>query len=158
MGDIALPPLPPLRDLRCRRDSYQNSGLLALGVVERVLGRAVCGRRRDDVELASHPLGLGVRLHLGLGVLDTVEGLLLASRLDRSVAVLGLAVGAVRSEVVTYLFRFIRCLFSRLTPGSYSPTSLKMAVTDIGSPVATMLMVAVVAPVLHFTNSVAFTP
>ena len=31
-------------------------------------------------------------------------------------------------------------------------TSRKMAVMLIGSPVATMLMVAVVAPVLHFTN------
>jgi len=140
----------PLRDLRCRRDSYLNSGLLALGVVERVLGRSVCGRRRDDVELTSHPLGLGVRLHLGLGVLDTVEGLLLARCLDRSVAVLGLAVRAVRSEVVTYLFRFIRCLFSRLIPGGYSPE--KTATMAIGSPVATMLMVVAVWPLLHFTN------
>ena len=143
-------PVPPLRDLRRRRDSYQNSGLLALGVVERVLGRSVCGRRRDDVELTSHPLGLGVRLHLGLGVLDTVEGLLLARCLDRSVAVLGLAVRAVRSEVVTYLFRFIRCLFSRLIPGGYSPE--KTATMAIGSPVATMLMVVAVWPLLHFTN------
>ena len=151
-GRYRIAALTPFERLRCRRDSYQNSGLLALGVVERVLGRSVCGRGRDDVELTSHPLGLGVRLHLGLGVLDTVEGLLLACGLDRSVAVLGLPVSAVRSEVVTYLFGLIRCLFSRLIPGSYSPTSLKMAVMLIGSPVATMLMVAVVWPLLHFTN------
>lgn len=154
-------PLPPLRDLRRRRDSYQNSGLLALGVVERVLGRSVCGRGRDDVELTSHPFGYGIILHFDLSVLVVSEGFLLTCGLCDARGVLSLSVGGIRSEVVTYLFGLLRLgllwlglwcrrLVSRVASGCYSPE--KTATMAIGSPVATMLIVAEVWPLLHFTK------
>ena len=148
----------PFERLRRRRDSYQNSGLLALGVVERVLGRSVCGRGRDDVELTSHPFGYRVLLHFDLSVLVVSEGFLLTCGLCDARGVLSLSVGGIRSEVVTYLFRLwlglgfgLRLwLVTRIFAGDYSPE--KTATMAIGSPVATMLIVAEVWPLLHFTK------
>ena len=121
---------------------------VALGVKQRVLGGSVGYGVCLDEELASYPFGYRVLLDLDFGVLDTVEGLLRACGLCDARGVLSVAVGAVRSEVVAYLFRLwlgfgLRLwLVTRVFAGDYSPA--KTATMAIGSPVATTLIVAVV--------------
>lgn len=144
--------------MRCHGD-YHFCGV-AFGVKQRVLGRSVGYGVGLDEELASYPFGYRVLLDLDFGVLDAVEGLLLACGLCYTCGVFSVSVGTVRSEVVTYLFRFLRLglwlglrcrrLFSRVASGGYSPE--KTATMAIGSPVATMLMVVAVWPLLHFTK------